>query len=215
MKKAFEIFLSHSHADIRAARILADRWGPAGFGHAVYADFMDEALIAASRKGTMDVALSAHLRAMILRCRIFVFVASASSAGSGWMPWELGMAHGAIGRVHVYRLGSGWDRASERREYLRLYESTSFGPGNARDYLAAVIARAKSEPTDPSQEEAAIRQGERIARALERGDILDVLRQAQRSPLVQGALTAQGFGQESGTSLPVSTTTQPRRRWRP
>src|SRR5437867_3730075 len=207
-----DVFLSHSHADTRAVKVLARRWGPSGFGHTVYADFMDPRLVGASRTGTMDAPLADHLRRMIRRCRIFVFVASANSATSGWMPWELGMAHGAIGRVHTYRMGTDAQLAFKRREYLKLYESTSFDAKDAREYLAQAVAQAKIDPTNPAQDEAAIDQGARIAKAVQQLRLDDVVRQASQSPAVQGALTAGGFAREAGTSVPFSSSTTPRRR---
>lgn len=207
-----DIFLSHSHADMRAARALAGRWGPSGYGHAVYADFMDPRLTEASRTGTMDAALADHLRRMIRRCRIFVFVASSRSAASGWMPWELGMAHGAIGRVHIYRLGSEVAVAFRRREYMKLYEASSFDAKNAREHLARAVAQARLEPTTPSQDDAALEQGARIAQALQDRDPMELLRQASQSPAVQAALTAKGATRESGTYVPSMTSVAPKRR---
>ncbi len=212
MSNIRDIFLSHSHADRRAVKVLAGRWGPEGFGHAVYADFMDPLLVEASRAGTMDAPLADHLRRMIRGCRIFVFVASANSATSGWMPWELGMAHGAVGLVHVYRMGTHAQLAFESREYLKLYEATSFGAKNAREYLEQAVAKAKTDPTNPAQDEAAIDQGARIARAIQQLRLDDIVRQASQSPAVQGGLTVEGFAREAGTSMPFSGTTTRRRR---
>jgi hypothetical protein len=206
-----DVFLSHSHADTRAVKALAGRWGPSGFGNTVLADFMDPQLVEASRAGTMDAPLADHLRRMIRRCRIFVFVASANSATSGWMPWELGLAHGAIGRVHIYRLGAGAPRAFERREYLQLYEATSFDAKNARHCLAQALAQAKADPTNPSQDEVALDQGARIAKAMRQWQINAMAREVSQSPAAQAAWTGKGLAHEAGTSVP-SVSDAPRRR---
>ena len=203
MNAVHDIFISHSHADTRAAKALAVRWE--GFGHRVYADFRDEQLIEASRTNTMDAALAEHLRRTIRRCRIFVFVASANSATSGWMPWELGMAHGAVGRVHLYRLGGGAAKAFKRREYLKLYEATSFDARNASEYLTQAVAQAKREAASPAQREAAMDQGARAAQAFKQLRIGDATRELSESPAVQGGLTVEGLAREAGTSMPFGT----------
>jgi len=93
-----DIFLSHSYADTDNAKQIVKAWKK--FGYAVYADFLDDKLLEASKKKEMTAELSEHLRSKIKTSRVFVFLASSHAAGSGWMPWELGLAHGAVGRVH-------------------------------------------------------------------------------------------------------------------
>ncbi|EXI89368.1 MAG: hypothetical protein AW12_01721 [Candidatus Accumulibacter sp. BA-94] len=134
-QKSRTLFISHSHVDSDAARDVADEWTRWGYG--VDADFRDKALLKAARDQVMTPALADHLRRIILGCKVFVFLVSEKSAQSGWMPWELGLAHGAIGRVHLYLLQANALEAFDAQgcEYLRLYEDYTFSVDNARVYL--------------------------------------------------------------------------------
>ena len=158
----YDIFVSHSRADRAAVEAVVHEWEQ--WGHHVFVDFTDQALLEASRTGKMTPALAEHLRTTIQRCRVFVLMASRQSAGSGWMPWELGLAHGSVGRVHLYLLDPDAPEAAPGREYLRLYQPTSFGPGNARGYLDDAISRAAREFSTPAALEAGRLMGEAIAR---------------------------------------------------
>jgi hypothetical protein len=97
----------------------------------------------------MTAALSEHLRSKIKTSRVFVFLASSHAAGSGWMPWELGLAHGAVGRVHLCYLDDASAAAFRPREYMKLYEKTSFRLDDAETYLKAVVDKARQEALDP------------------------------------------------------------------
>ena len=144
-----DIFVSHSHVDTDRVRGIVETWTQ--WDLSVDADFMDKKLLDASRRKIMTQELAKHLRDKIRRCRVFVFMASEASASSGWMPWELGLAHGAVGRVHVYLLDSAAkNELSQGREYMKLYEHQSFDSGNARDYLEKVVNEAREEPQNPA-----------------------------------------------------------------
>ena len=146
-----DIFISHSHFDTTEARFRAAEWEEWGFR--VNADFLDDELVKASKKRVMTPKLADHLRSIILPCKLFVFFVSKNSAKSGWMPWELGLAHGAIGRVHLYLLEANALEAFDKRkrEYLRLYEEYQFSAGNARAYLERIVGQARFEALSPAQ----------------------------------------------------------------
>jgi hypothetical protein len=209
--KDHDIFLSHSHADTAAVKKLAARWE--GWKYSVYADFKDKALLDASRNNIMTAELANRLFDKIQRCVVFVFVASKNSASSGWMPWELGLAHGAVGRVHLYMLQTGARTAFSRREYLDLYKDSTFDAKTAEPYLARVVREASREPVNPAQWRAAHRQGEVGVEAFLEGRPLDAYRQLTQSPVEQGLGTVGGMaGKISDVSQPFSTSIGRRKR---
>ena len=74
------------------------------------------------------------------------------------MPWELGLAHGVVGRVLLWPLNAAAGRAAARQEYLKLYEQV-----NATHPLEDVLARvysARDAAVAPAHEHAAAALGE-------------------------------------------------------
>lgn len=188
-----DIFISHSHVDNDAARDLADEWTRWGYG--VDADFRDKALLKAARDQVMTPALADHLRRIILGCKVFVFLVSEKSAQSGWMPWELGLAHGAIGRVHLYLLQANALEAfdAQGREYLRLYEDYTFSVDNARVYLQQVVSKARFEAFSPAQIQATVDSMQQTTALLREGNLSEL-----------GRLSSVGSTQISAASTGVT-----------
>lgn len=191
MIEPHDIFVSHSHKDTEAVKKLVKEWE--AWKLKVYADFKDQKLLKASQTGVMDVALVNRLREMIRRCSIFVFIATVSSASSGWMPWELGLAHGAVGRVHLYLLNPEAKAGFAGREYLELYKDTTFNAQNAHDYLKRAVAEAHAQPANPSQIEAGLLMGERARKAMQEGRFPELVREIYRSPIDQAGATILGM----------------------
>lgn len=207
MGDKFDVFISHSHADVDAAKRLADEWE--SWGLAVYADFKDPRLVRASRRNVMTAKLSNDLREAIRACRVFVYVVSEHSMASGWMPWELGLAHGAVGRVHLYFLGTASRETFAPREYLELYRSSSFDARNARAYLRRIVARARAEATTPIERDSAREWAERAMDALQAAQSDAIAREFSQHPAERaGAALAV-----SAEKLPETSTTfaRPRR----
>lgn len=186
-----QIFLSHSSADTPSLTALVRHWRELRFS--VFADFEDPYLVEAAREKRVDAAVSDHLRRRIRQCTIFVFVASRQSIQSGWMPWELGLAHGAVGRVHIYRLDDTDLSAVPGREYLSLYEDHEFDASNAETYLRWVLAEAETEPANAAQLEAARDMAQRALKAFNEQRFGDVVKEFTESPLMQGAATVAGL----------------------
>lgn len=138
----------------------------------------------------MDTVLASRLRTTIQRCLIFVFVASSNSARSGWMPWELGLAHGSVGRVHLYMLEPTAMKALAAREYLKLYEKTIFGPEGARKYLESALAAARKELNTPAALDAARLMGKAMAAG--------AMAQQLSAAAEQGNTTEAGFVESGG-----------------
>jgi len=175
-----------------AVRKLVELWQ--SWGHKVFADFLDEKLLEASKNNRVDAALSEHLRNVIRHCGVFVFVASENSISSGWMPWELGLAHGAVGRVHIYQLGDTDLTKVAGREYLALYQGQRFAAKDAEAYLQRVVSKAKSEANNAAQIEAALDMGRRALDAALQGRSAEVGKQVTQAPIEQGLATAAGLG---------------------
>ncbi|MCV4784744.1 hypothetical protein OFM36_35470, partial [Escherichia coli] len=64
------------------------------------------------------------------QCRLLIFAFSEESVTSRWMPWELGLAHGVIGRAVLWPFTKRALHAKAAQEYLNLYEALN--PANAR-----------------------------------------------------------------------------------
>lgn len=156
MKQAYspewhDVFLSHTRADREQAEQLAEQLRTAGLS--VYLDVDDEAL---SRLHGRELA--ERLKNILSRSRLLLFVFSARSTESRWMPWELGLAHGVVGRVLLWPLNAAAGRAAARQEYLKLYEQV-----NTAHPLEDVLARvysARDAAVAPAHEHAAAALGE-------------------------------------------------------
>jgi TIR domain-containing protein len=214
MSEEFDIFLSHSSADKEAAEGLVSRWEAWDFK--VFADFKDEVLLKASEENRVDAEVAEVLRKAIRACRIFVFVASRKSIRSGWMPWELGLAHGAVGRVHIYRLDRVDLSKVRGREYASLYSDNQFDETGAREYLERVVAEAKRQPANDAQLEAARDMAQRALDAMREFRLADAQKELSESPLVQGRETMAGLGSPSASSAgPTSSFPTPWSFWWP
>jgi hypothetical protein len=191
MADIFHIFLSHSSKDTPAIRALVERWKSWDFR--VFADIEDEQLKEAAAENRVDATVSEHLRKTIRNCLIFVFVASKKSMKSGWMPWELGLAHGAVGRVHVYQLDDVDLSKVRGREYLALYEDYRFDETTDERYLRDAVSRAQAEPANAAQLEAAIEMGRRALETLRQGRIDGAIKELSESPIEQARATLGGM----------------------
>jgi hypothetical protein len=194
MSKEYDLFVSHSHLDTSRVRDLVKQWQ--NWNHRIFADFNDPKLVEASRKQKMDSETSEHLRRAIGKCAVFIFIASANSAVSRWMPWELGLAHGMVGRVHLYLLDDTAPKAFRQREYLELYKRRCFDHTTAEVYLRKVVDQARSEPTDPAQIEKGLYMGQEIAQAAREFDIVGMSELLIDSPLEQRNATVEGISGE-------------------
>ena len=114
----YDIFLSHSYRD--AKEILGLKALLTDFGYTVYVDWIDDRQMDRTKVST---ATAERLRTRIGKCRCLMFVTSANSPASVWMPWELGYADAKHGRVAVMPIASGFAAVNDYhgQEYLALY----------------------------------------------------------------------------------------------
>ncbi|HRI91406.1 MAG TPA: toll/interleukin-1 receptor domain-containing protein [Accumulibacter sp.] len=136
-----DFFISHSHHDEDDVKRLVARMHAAQLD--VYVD-VDDPLLA----GEADAELAARLRDRLLECRALLVVASAKSTTSGWIPWELGFAHGVVGRVCVLALDEKARAAHAQREYFHLYEWIT--PAEVESRLLQAALQAKAEAITPA-----------------------------------------------------------------
>ncbi len=208
LQREHQIFVSHSSADTPAARRLVTRWRRLGYD--LFADFNDPTLVRAAKHGRVDAAVTKHLLTAIRNCKIFVFISSEQSIKSGWMPWELGLAHGAVGRVHIYRHDKAELSSLPGREYLSLYKDNEFDRSNEKVYLRKVLDEAAIEAANAAQIEAARDMARRALHAFNEKRFGDVVKELTESPMVQGAATVDAL-RDSGfnTSIPTAFDSEP------
>jgi TIR domain len=114
---AYDIFLSHAAKDAERVDEVIQALEKAGYR--VYCDRRDDPQLDRTHvnRDTADV-----LRERMRSCRMLLFVATASSARSVWMPWELGFFDAARGNIVVYPVDEAAEAAARNQQYLSLYE---------------------------------------------------------------------------------------------
>lgn len=114
----YDIFLSHSTIDRAIVDLVRNEL--TALGYRVFVDY--EALPAVKPEEVTRETADALLQAM-RECASLVYVLSAHSAGSNWMPWELGFFDGARGRVFIWPVDDEAETYAEDRRYVNLYPS--------------------------------------------------------------------------------------------
>jgi hypothetical protein len=130
----YDIFLSHAAADAeRVDEVLK----ALETEYRVYCDRRDDPQLDRTHvsKETADV-----LRERMRACKMLLFVVTASSADSVWMPWELGFFDAARGNIVVYPVDEAAEQAAKNQQYLSLYEVIP--AGSLEREIAARVKRA-------------------------------------------------------------------------
>ena len=135
MSQIRDIFVSHSHHDRNAVAALVARLSPE---FDIYVDLNDPMLVDAPSK-----RLAKRLLNEIQHCRVLLFVLSVKAIRSRWMPWELGLAHGRVGRILLWPLTPAALRALEKQQYLHLYDVVDASDPDKT--LRAVVKQARRE----------------------------------------------------------------------
>jgi len=136
-----DLFVSHSHKDEVRSKALVKKLQ--GWGMSVYVDFEDTSL------GQLtDIGLADRLMEKLRTCHLLVFAFSEEAAASKWMPWELGLAHGVIGRVVLWPFTKRALHARQTQEYLNLYECLD--PETAQERLLKLVAEARASSIRPA-----------------------------------------------------------------
>jgi hypothetical protein len=201
-----DIFLSHSSKDTDSLHPLMLEWR--GWGLDVFADFEDEFLRSKSADRTLDAEVADYLRRAIRQCHIFVFVASENSVSSHWMPWELGLAHGIVGRVHLYFPETANRAALKEHEYLQLYRAQEFDATTAPEYLRDAVQQARSEAITRAEEEQSRYFGRLIGDATKAQDYLAQMKQL-RAFAAHGQATQEGWSERMSEPSPAGPLARP------
>jgi hypothetical protein len=112
----YDVFLSHSTMDRKVVDQVRDELK--ALGYRVCVDY--EALPAIRPEEVTRETADALLEAM-RECSSLVYVLSANSTSSHWMPWELGFFDGARGRVFIWPVDDEAETYAKDRRYVSLY----------------------------------------------------------------------------------------------
>ena len=115
-KTSFDIFLSHSTSD--AEIILGVKAVLEDYGKTVYVDWLEDPQL---DRRNVTAASAEVIRARMRQCKSLVYVHTANSGGSKWMPWELGYFDGFNGAVAILPVTRNREATFEGQEYLGIY----------------------------------------------------------------------------------------------
>lgn len=115
-KTSFDIFLSHSTSD--AEIILGVKGVLEDYGKSVYVDWLEDPQL---DRRHVTAASAEVIRARMRQCKSLVYVHTANSGGSKWMPWELGYFDGFNGAVAILPITRNREASFEGQEYLGMY----------------------------------------------------------------------------------------------
>lgn len=129
-----DIFLSHSSRDKEQVRLIKEELVAQGFSVSLDID-----VLPAIRPADVTADTAESLRRAMRECSALVYVITANSRRSRWMPWELGYFDGFRGRVFIYPVDDAAERNAQGIEYLRIYPKVPLA-GRA-GYLAEFIPK--------------------------------------------------------------------------
>lgn len=130
-----DVFISHSRHDRKAVEKLVSRLdGKVD----IYVDLNDPLLA-----DSPSEHIASRLLEELQYSRVLLVVLSVKSMGSRWIPWELGLAHGRIGRVLLWPLSPSALKALKVQEYLHLYPVVD--PSDPLSSLQSYVEQARQE----------------------------------------------------------------------
>jgi hypothetical protein len=136
-----DVFLSHSKFDAGPVRELKRELESAALS--VYLD-EDDPLLNRENLSSLVERLTHNLD----RCRLLVVFLSEHSARSRWVPWELGLSHGRVGRAAIYPYRVDVESLKREQEYLSLYPVLS--PQKVVKQIKEMVLKAKAESVAPA-----------------------------------------------------------------
>lgn len=113
---SFDVFLSHSRLD--AEIILGVQQLLKAQGLSVYVDWLVDPQM---DRSNVTTETADKLRTRMRQSRSLIYVHSANSPGSKWMPWELGFFDGFRSAVAVLPIVQRTDETFKGVEYVSLY----------------------------------------------------------------------------------------------
>ncbi|MBD9489932.1 toll/interleukin-1 receptor domain-containing protein [Ensifer sp. ENS11] len=115
-KSNFDIFLSHSTSD--AEIILGVKGVLEDYGKTVYVDWLEDPQL---DRANVTAANAELIRMRMRQCKSLVYVHTANSGSSKWMPWELGYFDGFNGAVAILPVTKNHQTSYQGQEYLGIY----------------------------------------------------------------------------------------------
>lgn len=112
----YDIFLSHP--DLDAELVLGTKLTLEDYGYSVYAEWVDDPPM--YRSEVTKAGLGA-IRTRLDSCRSLLFLTTASSVDSIWLPWMLGYMNGRSETAGILALASGDQKSFSGTGYLDLY----------------------------------------------------------------------------------------------
>ena len=125
----FDVFLSHSSAEpedivLGVMLLLEDR------GLSVYVDKYSDPQMSPTRVSRETARV---LRSRMHNSQILLYIHSAHSKASRWMPWELGYFDGLKGKVGVVPVTRNQEDNFKGEEYLNLYPHVDIAKASQSD----------------------------------------------------------------------------------
>lgn len=141
-KARFDIFLSHSTSD--AEIILGVKGVLEDYGKTVYVDWLEDPQL---DRANVTAANAEVIRLRMRQCKSLVYVHTANSGSSKWMPWELGYFDGFNGAVAILPVTQNHQTSYEGQEYLGIYPYLDEAPaqGNATNEMWINKSRSVSQ----------------------------------------------------------------------
>lgn len=125
LSQEFDVFLSHSYADVRDPQALnaEDLYAlkeklDKDHDLTVYVDWVVDKSVDRTK---VDSKTASLLRARMDHCRCLLYATSEQAEKSQWMPWELGYFDGKKGRVAILPVVDQELSTYKGQEYLGLY----------------------------------------------------------------------------------------------
>ncbi|KQS95550.1 hypothetical protein ASG50_24935 [Rhizobium sp. Leaf386] len=142
-KNSFDIFLSHSTSD--AEIILGVKGVLEDYGKTVYVDWLEDPQL---NRTNVTAATAEVIRLRMRQCKSLVYVHTANSGSSKWMPWELGYFDGFNGAVAILPVTQSQQASYEGQEYLGIYPYLDEAPakGNTTNEMWINKSSSASQP---------------------------------------------------------------------
>lgn len=120
----FDIFLSQRQLDAEIVKVLYD--DITSMGYRVYVDWITDREL---DRNQVNIETAAALRKRLREAKCLLYVATAGSIDSKWMPWELGFKDGHSNKVAILPIAASDVTSDSYRgqEYLGLYPYVTKG----------------------------------------------------------------------------------------
>lgn len=112
----YDVFLSHSTRD--AEMVLGVKAILEAAGKRVYVDWIEDRQL---DRSNVSASTAEVLRQRMRQCRSLIYIHSANSGSSKWMPWELGFSDGLHGAVAIFPVTQVQQEDFHGQEYLGIY----------------------------------------------------------------------------------------------